>query len=304
MIDKKATALLFTAMLICHAMGSHGISQPMRKGKGMTLPNQNLRGPTEKHIAVAPPAPAILAKTSSKNKGYNGNSNGNESGEGSENNDDECGCDESGESGGSNRVITVFHDTWQTVGTCTRYFQTLTSTKRTVDTIEVEHTTADTTVNKKLEWQVVSDHKTTQRVLNKRHTHINVLRSRHVHVQVLTQTTATVETITCKRANIQTLTKETVEVGCLESSKGWKRVVKSRSVQAKTLASKVVSIQRVKKVKESVSQTIHEISQCATTYDGKSIGCSVRKNTLKGGSCTHSHPYGVCSFEKSGSCDE
>jgi len=274
----------------------------------MTLPNQNLRGPTEKHVAIAPPAPAILAKTNSKNKGnYNSNNNGNNNESGSEDNqnsgdDENCGCG-SGGSGGSNRAITVFHDTWQTVGTCTRWFETLTSTKRTVNTIQVEHTTADTTVNKKLEWQVVSDHKTTQRVLNKRHTHINVLKSRHVHVQVLTQTTATVETITCKRANIQTMTEKTVEVGCLESSRGWKRVVRSRSVQAKTLASKVVSIQRVKKVKESVSQTIHEISECATTYGGKSIGCSVRKITLKGGSCTHSHPYGVCTFERSGSCE-
>jgi len=92
---------------------------------------------------------------------------------------------------------------------------------------------------------------------------------------------------------VETITSDSTTVGILIPKHESQRVLHSKKVCAITLTNEKVSLRRVKKVEERVSETIHESEKCVGTKDGKSIGkfhSSCSKSKSKGSCKPISHP--------------
>jgi len=133
MIDKRTMAILFAALLICDAMGAHSKSSQIQKSKSLSTPESNFRGDLNKHIAILDKTEVLATK---KNKAMA----------------DPCGCNAPPITCSGSMT---FHDTWETIGSCCRQWQTVKEVQTTVDTIKCEATKVDTLTNKKVGWSVL-----------------------------------------------------------------------------------------------------------------------------------------------------
>jgi len=85
-------------------------------------------------------------------------------------------------------------------------------------------------------------------------------------------TTVSVGTTQTEKVQVNFSTISSASVGCLTESCTSKRVMKSEKVVIRTLSTTRVSMKKIKKVAESVSQNIQRSEQCKSTHKGKAFG--------------------------------
>jgi len=270
MTDKRTIALLFVALLVCDAMGSHMNAPPVRSSKGVSVVSQNLRSVNNKHVAIINNG-KILAK-----KGDNGSKKSN-------NGEADCGCNGSQQT--DTAATTTFHNTWEIIGSCSRQWQTITEYQLTVDTIRCQEACVDTITNQQVHWQVLTETKAPQRIIQQHHTHIQVLQPKHISWQTLVPLHVTYDTINCQEITVQKLSCRSACVGELVPKHESQRIIKSQKACARTLERQSVKIQKVKKVREEVSQDINSNAECLGARGGKSIGSMKNKCKSQNSQC-------------------
>jgi len=132
--------------------------------------------------------------------------------------------------------------------------------------------TKDTIVNKELQWKVKKPKKVHRRAIRRVHTHVNHLTSKHITYQVLVPTTISVGSVTSENVFINYMTSESVIIGKLITECSSRRIMLSTKASANTLTWTNVSYRKVKKVIESVNQSLKWSSKCVPTHCGQNYG--------------------------------
>jgi len=99
----------------------------------------------------------------------------------------------------------------------------------------------------------------------------------------LVNTTATVGSVSTEKVKVNYVTKTSACVATLTNSVTCKRVMKSEKVCVRTLTNTRVSIQKVKNVIESLSQSIQRSKKCQPSHNGQGFGAlnGSSKNTFE-----------------------
>jgi len=262
MICRKPFALLLIAVLLCNAALCHRSFQALKQGKKQSLESID----ASKELTI-PPKIFIQNKAAKNRMGSN-----------------KC-VSVHTVTGNCQSKTTTFHDTWETLGNCSRYYQTVKQICTTVDTIKCQSETVDTLTNEKVCWKVLSTRHQPEKVIKQIHQKIEVLKPVKKHFQRLVPMTVTFETVENQKVCVQTITETTATIGKLTTKHESQRVIKTQRVCARTLEKEQACIKKVKKVNEQVSESISESIKCIGTRNGESIK-SKSKSCFIGKSCS------------------
>jgi hypothetical protein len=166
---------------------------------------------------------------------------------------------------------TIFNDSWETIGECTRTWQTIKQVETCVDQIECKSVAVDTITNQLVNWQVLTQHQAPRRIIQRIRTCINVLEPKRIEYQTLVAQHVEYQAIGNQNVEIQTLAQKSACVGELANKKVNQRYIQEQKACARTLTAKKVNIKKVKKVNEQVSQLINTDSACLGIRNGASI---------------------------------